>query len=66
MKTLKTGIFHGCSSLIKIIIPSNIERISIRPDDGYGTFENSGLQEIIFEEGIKYIGYYTFRNCTKL
>lgn len=64
MNSLFGGTFYGCSSLTKILIPSNIEGINdgggcyVCNDNGlhYGAFENSGLEEITLEEGIQYIG----------
>lgn len=58
--------------MTKILIPSSIEQIEngkyFNDDWKYntGVFENSGLEKVIFEEGIKYVGNRAFRNCTKL
>ena len=60
MKILNNGIFRGCTSLYKIIIPGNVEEI------GNNLFSHSGLKEIIIEEGVKSIGSSTFYNCKNL
>ena len=57
MKILTGGLFSGCTLLYRIIIPGNIEKIDYFTN---GAFSNSGLKEIIFEEGVKFIGVYTF------
>ena len=63
MKILTGGLFSGCILLYRIIIPKNIENLDYF---NYGVFTNSGLKEIIFEEGVKSIGSYTFYNCKNL
>ena len=60
MKILNGGIFTGCSSLYKITIPGNVEKI------GSNLFSHSGLKEIIIEEGVKSIGSRTFYDCKNL
>ena len=76
MKILNGGTFVGCTSLYKIIIPGNVEKIMnttygyyVNYTDYltyYGTFAYSGVKEVIIEEGVKIIGNFTFHNCKDL
>lgn len=58
--TLQEKAFYNCKSLIKISLPSTLKII------GDSCFENSGLEEIEFNVGIKRIYDSAFHSCYKL
>lgn len=53
-------VFSGCKNLKKIVIPRQVNRI------GYGAFEGSGLEEVIFSESIQNIESEAFSGCEYL
>lgn len=49
LEIIGAGAFSGNFTLKSIIVPSNVERIS------YGAFSGCGLEEVVFNEGLKVI-----------
>lgn len=52
--------FSFCESIENISIPKNVKKI------GFAAFDNSGLKEIDFADGIEEIGGEAFWNCEKI
>lgn len=58
--TLREKAFYNCKNLIKISLPSTLKNI------GDSCFENSSLEEIEFNVGIKHVYDSAFHSCYKL
>lgn len=52
--------FEGCVNLKSITIPKSMT------SNGEGVFEGSGIESVVFEEGVTSVGNSLFRNATEL
>ena len=70
-KSLKTlgcnsiGVFQGCSLLTEITIPKSLTDTTKWNDSG-GTFKDTGLKTVRFEDGVSVISEGLFANCSSL
>ena len=60
LQTLGTGAFEYCRELTFVAIPSSLQHW------GAYAFSGSGLEQILFEDGIKEIPDYAFAGCEQL
>lgn len=60
--SLGYDVFYGCQSLISINIPKSLNSVNYI----YGTFAESGLKDVTFEEGTWKIPSYLFYGAKKL
>ena len=62
--TICEGAFKGCTSLTAILIPKGIKTDISYNDDS--PFNDSGLENVSFEEGIESVPNYLFRGCKEI
>lgn len=67
LKTIETGAFKECDSLLLLEIPDSVEMIKSSSSNNSGAFYNCDkLQEIIIGDGVKEISAWTFFKSPKI
>lgn len=60
IEVIDQQVFSGMSFLTKVTCPNSVKRME------RGAFTTSGIQNIVFGEGLEYIGFGCFQSCASL